>query len=333
MDASEILQTNHYYPFGMQHEPVGTITGAENAYQYNGKELNSDFGLDWLDYGARWYDASIGRWSAVDPLSEKYYSISPYVYVANNPLKFIDPDGRTQVIGQNGEILWDDGKNDGNIYRYSGDQELNKNMSFEDISTATGENGLKQLTEGILLPGTKNMYGAKWVASGEELVEYITPQAEMVGITLDEKQIELREDKKGKNAGLSVKAKNKKGKKILKTDKHMLYIDYRGGGTARDAELNYYLGNVYDLQNSLAQEKQHLDDYNGFLEEGKNEIIDNGSLNIDMEIRGIKAQKSHSTWSKTTRIHQLKVKRYDVAFKVKRQRLISTGQYNKKQVQ
>ena len=92
---SEILQTNHYYPFGMTMELPSQLMGnPNNAYQYNGKELNSDFGLDWLDYGARWYDASIGRWSAVDPLSEKYYSISPYVYVANNPLKYIDPDGK-----------------------------------------------------------------------------------------------------------------------------------------------------------------------------------------------------------------------------------------------
>ena len=48
----------------------------------------------WLDYGARMYDPTIGRWGVVDPLSEKYYSFSPYVYSLNDPVLFNDFDGR-----------------------------------------------------------------------------------------------------------------------------------------------------------------------------------------------------------------------------------------------
>jgi RHS repeat-associated protein len=107
---SEIIQEEHYYPFGMRHEGYGrTITQGENFYQYNGKELNEDFGLDMYDYGARFYDASVGRWFAIDPLAEKYVGFSPYNYVMNNPIMFVDPDGRYVDFGKHerSKELWD----------------------------------------------------------------------------------------------------------------------------------------------------------------------------------------------------------------------------------
>lgn len=51
-------------------------------------------GLDWYDYGARYYDAVISQFTTIDPLAEKYYSTSPYAYCAGNPVMFVDPDGR-----------------------------------------------------------------------------------------------------------------------------------------------------------------------------------------------------------------------------------------------
>ncbi|MEM9884717.1 MAG: RHS repeat-associated core domain-containing protein [Bacteroidota bacterium] len=98
---SEILQESHYYPFGLTFDRLSvTNSGTRNDYMYNGKELNADFRLGWSDYGARMYDATIGRWNAVDPLAEKYYPISPYAYVANNPIVLIDPDGKQIDISQ-----------------------------------------------------------------------------------------------------------------------------------------------------------------------------------------------------------------------------------------
>ncbi|SFG78165.1 RHS repeat-associated core domain-containing protein [Prevotella sp. KH2C16] len=67
-------------------------------YKYNGKELDRMHGLDWYDYGARHYDATIARWMCVDPLAEKYYHVSPYVYCINNPIRYVDPDGKVVKI-------------------------------------------------------------------------------------------------------------------------------------------------------------------------------------------------------------------------------------------
>jgi RHS repeat-associated protein len=91
--VNNIKQINHYYPFGMNTEGNWNGASGKNKYQYNGKELNEDFGLNWNDYGARFYDAAIGRWNVVDPLSERYLRWSGYNYTKGNPVKYIDPDG------------------------------------------------------------------------------------------------------------------------------------------------------------------------------------------------------------------------------------------------
>ena len=87
-----VEEVNHYNPYGaLMGESQNTTT---QPYKYNGKELDRSFGLDWYDYGARWLDGVGGRWSSMDPLCEKYYSVSSYVYCSGNPVMIVDPDGR-----------------------------------------------------------------------------------------------------------------------------------------------------------------------------------------------------------------------------------------------
>jgi RHS repeat-associated protein len=93
--ALQVVQTTDYYPFGLAINPLSTQkqSALDNDYLYNGKELQDEHNLGWTDYGAREYMNDIGRWGVVDPMSEKYRRWTPYNYVMNNPMRFIDPDG------------------------------------------------------------------------------------------------------------------------------------------------------------------------------------------------------------------------------------------------
>ena len=92
-DNGETVEQNAYYPFGSRHTFGATYAQTTNRFKFNGKEEQTSGNLGLLDYGARMYDANIGRWFVQDPLSEKYYSQSPYNYCVNNPVMFVDPDG------------------------------------------------------------------------------------------------------------------------------------------------------------------------------------------------------------------------------------------------
>ena len=89
-----IIQKNHYYPFGTAFAENTTAEQGKQPYMYNGKELDTRNGLNMYDYGARYYESSIGRFTTVDPMAEEFYSWSPYAYCGNNPVNRIDPDGR-----------------------------------------------------------------------------------------------------------------------------------------------------------------------------------------------------------------------------------------------
>ncbi|MDD3036495.1 DUF6443 domain-containing protein [Bacteroides sp.] len=98
----KVEETNHYYPFG----GVFTTYASVQPYKYNGKELDRTKGLDWYDYGARQYDAAIGRWHTVDPMGEKYYCFSSYDYCGNNPVNNTDPNGMDWYQNQYGSVTW-----------------------------------------------------------------------------------------------------------------------------------------------------------------------------------------------------------------------------------
>ncbi len=92
-EDGNVLQQNLYYARGGAWGDVCTAPGFQ-SYKYCGKYLDRKHGLDLYDYGARLYDPAAAFWTSPDPLCEKYYNISPYAFCNNNPVTFIDPDGR-----------------------------------------------------------------------------------------------------------------------------------------------------------------------------------------------------------------------------------------------
>ena len=87
--AAEVVQEDEYYAYGLRSPLYDNSNG--NRHLYNGKELQTE--INQYDYGARFYDPVIARWTVIDPLAESDRRWSPYNYATNNPMRNIDPDG------------------------------------------------------------------------------------------------------------------------------------------------------------------------------------------------------------------------------------------------
>ena len=89
------LQEDHYYPFGLGIRALSSSAplSEPNKFKYNGKELDTDFDLGWYHYGARMYDPETSRFTTIDPKAHKYNDWSPYLYAANNPIRYEDTNG------------------------------------------------------------------------------------------------------------------------------------------------------------------------------------------------------------------------------------------------
>ena len=135
-EKGEVKQVNAYHPFGTPIYALGT-NESQQHYKYNGKEFDELHGLNTYDYGARQYAPLLPLWNRVDPLAEKYYGVSPYAYCANNPVTFVDPDGRNPIYNSKGIFLGTSSEGfTGQIYIYTGIEQLD--FSSHDMAYWTG---------------------------------------------------------------------------------------------------------------------------------------------------------------------------------------------------
>jgi len=108
---AKVIQESHYYPFGLRMANTAVSNSTDNRYLYNGKELQSELGFGLYDYGARFYDAAVGRWWSIDPAAEKNLNLTPYNYAANSPIIYIDPNGETHYYFRDGTAAYYGGDN------------------------------------------------------------------------------------------------------------------------------------------------------------------------------------------------------------------------------
>ncbi|MDA8947787.1 hypothetical protein N9H57_01465 [Flavobacteriaceae bacterium] len=129
----DVLDTNDYYPFGLEHQKAENTASSSNIgqqFKFNGVELNDDLGLYEMDF--RFYDPAAPHFAMIDPLAEERYSVSPYNFAQNNPISRVDPTGLLDTYGldKKGNITWLD------------DQKYcDENGNEVDRLYATSENG------------------------------------------------------------------------------------------------------------------------------------------------------------------------------------------------
>lgn len=139
---SEILENHHYYPFGLKLQ-LDDLVISNSPYQFGNKEMHEEMSIEWLDFGTRWYDPAMGRWNSVDPKAEDFFDLTAYNYAFNNPIKWIDPDGKAPHPG-----LWGVGpfvfseQNNGTIYVHQATTGFRKTVN---VLEQTARFGLKRM--------------------------------------------------------------------------------------------------------------------------------------------------------------------------------------------
>jgi len=139
-----LIEENHFSPWGLRLNGISSnalgFGSPDNKKEYNGKEkqekeFSDGSGLEWLDYGARMYDNQIGRFFTQDRFAEKYYSLNPYQYAANDPIFFVDVNGDSlnvkDVQTKNPALLDDVKKDDEMITGLHLVVDANGNLTYE----------------------------------------------------------------------------------------------------------------------------------------------------------------------------------------------------------
>ncbi|MBN1112936.1 MAG: hypothetical protein JXA53_08480, partial [Bacteroidales bacterium] len=232
--TGEVTQKNNYYPFGMRFR----IKNSDNKYLYNGKELQEE--TDWLDYGARFYMADIGRWGAIDPLAESYSSQSTYHFSGNNPMRFIDFNG----------MNYDD------YFSYTGNFLGSDNASTDYIRIM--DQGVWNNNKTVNENGTESIEHLTGVEKSELFSKARCKMSPDNQLTVYEHYnptnlLLVQEERKDKSGGMAFSSEKPSDNSPINTEK----IKIRLYGNAE----NGYSDHSNIITNMLSHEKEHYNDF------------------------------------------------------------------------
>lgn len=269
-----VIQKNHYYPFGTAFAETSTTEQGKQPYKYNNKELDQMHGLNIYDYSARHYESTIGRFITIDPMAEKYYSISPYVYCANNPLKYIDPTGMMydDYFNKDGDYLGTDNDPKSRKVRVMSQENWNSNKQGEKtIDPAVGR-------------ANSDLHSKSRIKNEASLKIYSY---------YNDTGVELKSDKgEYLMAFITSSVKNEVlGKKI--------------SVNLSEANSLGVSDNIYDIKNTFVHEGKHNLDFVQF----KPSIFSDMSNQV-VEERAISTQVNHSTWEYTSPRYKTHIENY-----------------------
>jgi len=179
----------------------------------------------------------ISRWISPDPLAAEFYDYSPYNFSVNNPLRFVDPDGQApfdQVINSKGDIVYDDKKNNGNVFvqKRDGDKVDPKNV---------GGNTTQIVKDNV------------FIGTDQQLHDYISTQADKIGVTFA--KIEVTQNAEGRNVFQTSMGPvgMKDGKLVAQPLKESKGMEVN----TKPGSKNEALGNVHNLRSTLEHENVH----------------------------------------------------------------------------
>ena len=259
IQVTEIIEENNYYPFGLKHKGYNELPdySVTNKYKYafGGKELNDELGLELYDFGARNYDAAIGRWLNIDPLAENSRRWTPYNYAYNNPIFFVDPDGMQAFkwVNKKGELIFDTQANNGKggytKYATKNDKKIGDNLQ----KTETGKEQFYKLVNSSIETtitidkGKGPSEGTTNYQTGYTLLERTNGEVTKADISIYEGRIE--------DLVNVVKPYFDQGKENLLTeDVRLLYTNTENKDERNNAILGHEIDHAVDTDNHNAAE-------------------------------------------------------------------------------